>query len=100
MAALSYEYHGDEIRVMFGGQVVARGNDFARVSATAEEYFNSLRKKRETDQRESSRKIATHVTTPNGAKGEILNRVAGVWGDEITVRFENGQIRRFETMAG
>lgn len=97
---LTYEYHGDEVRAMFGGQVIARGDDFAKVATTAEEYFNSLRKKREMDDHEAARKSATHITTPNGAKGEVLNRVAGLWGDQITVRFENGQIRRFDTMAG
>lgn len=35
---------------------------------------------------------ATHVTTPNGLKGKVLGRVAGLWEDEVTIRFENGRI--------
>jgi len=35
---------------------------------------------------------ATHVVTPNGLKGKILGRVAGLWEDEVTVRFENGRV--------
>lgn len=35
---------------------------------------------------------ATHVMTPNGLKGKILGRVAGLWEDEVTVRFENGRV--------
>lgn len=34
------------------------------------------------------------VTTPNGVKGTVLGKVAGMWGDEVTVRFENGVIKR------
>lgn len=37
-------------------------------------------------------KTATHITTPNGIKGQILSRTAGLWSDEVTVRFDNGQI--------
>jgi hypothetical protein len=32
------------------------------------------------------------VTTPNGLKGTVLGKVAGLWGDEVTVRLENGRI--------
>lgn len=35
---------------------------------------------------------ATHIVTPNGVKGQILSRTAGLWSDEVTVRFDNGQI--------
>ena len=96
----TYEYHGDTINAVFEGRVIASGTDFAKVSCSAEEYFNCLTKKRKDDEHEAARKAATHITTPNGAKGEILNRVASLWGEQITVRFENGQIRRFDTMAG
>lgn len=34
------------------------------------------------------------VVTPNGLKGTVLGKVAGVWGDEVTVRLENGRIVR------
>lgn len=32
------------------------------------------------------------VTTPNGLKGTVLGKVAGLWSDEVTVRLENGRI--------
>lgn len=35
---------------------------------------------------------ATHIETPNGLKGQILGRVSDVWGEQVTVRFENGRI--------
>ena len=35
---------------------------------------------------------ATHVVTPNGLKGKVLGRVAGLWEDEVTIRFENGRV--------
>lgn len=34
------------------------------------------------------------VVTPNGLKGTLLGKVAGMWGDEVTVRLENGRIVR------
>lgn len=36
--------------------------------------------------------IAQTVTTPNGMKGRVLARVPSLWGEEVTVRFENGNI--------
>lgn len=41
----------------------------------------------------SARPIAK-VTTPNGLEGKVMNKVAGLWGDEVTVRFDNGRIKR------
>lgn len=96
----TYEYHGEEIRAVFEGHVIASGAEFSKVSTSAMEYLDGLAKKRKHDEHESARKVATHITTPHGAKGEILTRVPSIWGEEITVRFENGQIRRFATMAG
>jgi hypothetical protein len=32
------------------------------------------------------------ITTPNGLKGKVLGKVAGLWQDEVTVRLENGRI--------
>lgn len=96
----TYEYHGDEIVAMFEGRVIARGTEFAKVACTADEYFNSLSGARKHEEHEAARKTATHIETPNGLRGEILSRVEGLWGEEITVRFDNGQIRRFATAAG
>lgn len=39
---------------------------------------------------------ATHVETPNGLKGQILGKTKTVWGDEVTIRLENGRIAKFE----
>lgn len=102
MAALlpTYEYRGPEVLALFEGHVIARGDEFAKVASSAEEYLDGLSEKRKLDEREAARKTATHITTPNGAKGQLLSRVASIWGDEITVRFENGQIRRYATAAG
>jgi hypothetical protein len=35
---------------------------------------------------------AASITTPNGLKGKVLGKVAGLWQDEVTVRLENGRI--------
>jgi hypothetical protein len=96
----TYEYQGDNISAVFEGHVIASGTDFAKVAETAVEYLDGLSSERKKTARDKARKTATHITTPNGMRGEVISRVAGLWGDEITVRFENNQIRRFATAAG
>lgn len=40
-------------------------------------------------------RISAHiVTTPNGLKGKVLARTPALWGEEVTVRFENGVIQK------
>jgi hypothetical protein len=95
----TYEYQDDMILAVFENQVIAKGTDFAKVAETAVEYLDGLSSSRKKEAREVARKSATHITTPNGARGEIISRVTGLWGDEVTVRFENNQIRRFATAA-
>lgn len=43
---------------------------------------------------------ATHVTTPNGLKGTILGKQKGLWGDQVTIRLENGRIAKFDVAPG
>lgn len=38
--------------------------------------------------------VAHTVVTPNGLKGKVLGRTAGLWGDTVTVRLENGTIKQ------
>lgn len=38
------------------------------------------------------RPMARTIITPNGLKGKVLGKVAGLWKDEVTVRLENGNI--------
>jgi len=45
--------------------------------------------------KDSQSKNATHVITPNGLKGRILGKTKDIWGDTVTVRFENGRIVQF-----
>lgn len=42
----------------------------------------------------SGQAIAQTVTTPNGVTGRVLARVPSLWGEEVTVRFENGVIKK------
>lgn len=45
---------------------------------------------------EERKEAATHIITPNGLKGKIMGKASGLWGDEVTVRFENGHIARIQ----
>lgn len=44
--------------------------------------------------------IAHTITTPNGLKGRVLGRTAGLWGDQVTVRLENGTIKQLHVAKG
>lgn len=92
----TYEFDGDQIVAKHGNTVIANGNEFAKVAETADEYFNALR----SEKSKTARKQATHVITPNGMKAQILGRTSSLWDDQITVRFENGQIRHYATSHG
>ena len=92
----TYEFNGDQIVAKHGDTVIATGSEFAKLASVAEEYFDTLR----AEKAKTARTRATHVVTPNGMKGEILGRTASVWDDEITVRFEKGQIRHFAVSHG
>jgi hypothetical protein len=46
-----------------------------------------------------ARPLAKTVTTPSGLKGTVMNRVAGLWGDEVTVRFSNGRVKKMPVTA-
>lgn len=37
----------------------------------------------------------THIVTPNGLKGQILGKHKDLWGEAVTVRFENGRIASY-----
>lgn len=103
MASLSPTYASDgngKILAFHGNRVIASGTDYAKVAATADEYFKSLRNEQEKKTTEAAREAATHITTPNGEKGVILGRTSSVFSDAITVRFENGQIRHYDTFVG
>lgn len=93
----TYKYEGDQVFAYHGKTVIAKGTEFSKVAETAEEYFNELRKQNKKRDKESSKREATHVTTPNGLKGQIVSRLPTIWGDEITVRLANGEIRRYDT---
>jgi hypothetical protein len=46
---------------------------------------------------EKTANAATHIVTPNGLRGKIMGKVVpGLWGNEVTVRFENGHIARLQ----
>ncbi len=93
----TYKYEGDQVLAYHGKTVIAKGTDFAKVSTTAEEYFGELEKAHKKKKKEAAQHEATHVTTPNGLKGQIVSRLPTIWGNEITVRLANGEIRRYAT---
>lgn len=93
----TYAFEGDEVYAVLEGKVIASGPDIDTVETEAKPKVAAALQVAEDAKREKAKKTATHVVTPNGIKGQILGRVASTWGEEITVRFENGEIRTFTT---
>jgi hypothetical protein len=83
----TYVFQNGRVFAIVAGKVVASGSDVEQVEAILAAPEDTLPK------------TATHIVTPNGLKGQILGRHNDVWGDTVTVRFENGQIRSFHTAA-
>jgi hypothetical protein len=93
----TFHFDGDEVFAIHDRTVIASGKiaEMDRVESDAVAYLDSLAQEQASRKREA----ATHIVTPNGLKGRILNRVDGVWGEEVSVRFENGQTSRFTVTA-
>jgi hypothetical protein len=93
--AATYHFEGDEIYAIHEGKVIASGTDMKAVESDAVEYLDSLKTTRDQVAKQNAKKTATHIITPNGVKGSILNRVPDMWGEQVTARFENGEVRSF-----
>jgi len=81
----TYSIDDGVITASVGDKVIASGTELEDVEREVNEALAEPAKTASTSG-------ATHVVSPNGLKGKILSRVAGVWGDTVTVRFDNGQI--------
>jgi hypothetical protein len=93
MTDVHYHFEGDTVYAIHEGRVVAKGDadKMDEVESDATNYLKGLKSEKD----EKKKKSATHVVTPGGLKGQVLQRTASVWGDEVTVRFENGQVSTF-----
>lgn len=97
-----YSFEGDEVFALFEGKVIASGtkDKMAAVEQSALEYLESLNIERKQAAAEEKKRVATHIITPNGVKGEILGRAPSIWGEQVTARFENGIVDTFDIHAG
>jgi hypothetical protein len=93
MTDVHYHFEGDTVYAIHEGRVIAKGDadKMDEVESDAVNYLKGLKSEKD----EKKKKSATHVVTPNGIKGTILQRYASVWGDEVTVRLENGEVKSF-----
>lgn len=92
----TYSFAGDEVFAIHEGKVIASGTDIEAVESDAVKYLDSLKTTRDTESKEKAKRSATHIVTPNGVKGEIIGRTASVFGEEVTVRFDNGTFAKLE----
>jgi hypothetical protein len=86
---------GNQILAFFEDRIIARGTDFKKVEESAVDYLDKVDAGLKSSVERERKASATHITTPNGLKGEILSNVEGQWGEKlITVRLENNRIVR------
>lgn len=95
----TYSFEGDKIFAIHEGKVIASGDDMEKVESDAIAYLEAKKQTFEVTEKENRKKTATHIITPNGLEGEILGRTPSLWGEEVTVRLANGNIRSFHTHA-
>lgn len=86
----TYTFDGEEVFAIHEGKVIASGTDIGKVESDAVKYLDSLKTTRDADAKDKAKKSATHIITPNGVKGEIIGRTASVYGEQVSVRFDNG----------
>lgn len=93
MTDVHYHFEGDDVYAIHEGRVIASGkaDKMDEVESDATNYLKGLHHEKD----EKRKKSATHIVTPNGLKGQVLQRFAGLWDEEVTVRFENGQVQTF-----
>lgn len=93
MTDVHYHFEGDTVYAIHEGRVIASGktDKMDEVESDATNYLKGLKIEKD----EKRKKSATHVVTPSGLKGQVLQRFAGQWDDQVTVRFENGQVSTF-----
>jgi hypothetical protein len=90
---ITIAFEDDGVVAISDGVVVASGTDADDVKSDAVKYLEEQSKDKDKKKKEAARKTATHVQTPNGLTGQILNRTASWDSDEnVTVRFENGRV--------
>lgn len=95
----TYSFEGDEVFAIHEGAVIASGKDMEEVEGEATKYLDGLKTTRDQVAKDQAKKKASHIITPNGVKGQILGRTPTVWGEQVTARFDNGQITTFEVHA-
>jgi hypothetical protein len=77
----TFIFDDDKAYVMEEGKVVASSNDVGELEDLSD-----------FKEHEEKKKAATHIVTPNGLKGQILGRTPDLWGEEVTIRLENGRV--------
>lgn len=87
----TFVFEDNKVLAFHEGSLIASGTEYSNVEKSALEYLEALNTKQAKEARETSKKTATTIITPNGVEAEILGRVRGQWGDEeVTIRTANG----------
>lgn len=89
-ASLTYTFdESDTGYAIYDGKVIASHSDIDELERLASAELAELERK---PKKRSSSRV---VVNPSGLKGTVLGKPEpGLWGEEVSVRFENGEIRR------
>jgi hypothetical protein len=91
MTEPTYIFDNDQVYAMVDNKVVASASDLdtleRKLACTCGHGCEG-----DCSGCDECKKTASYIVTPNGLKGTILGRTASVWGEQVTVRLENGRI--------
>lgn len=93
----TFAFEGSTVIAFLGEEVIAKGVDVEAVEQEAYARADARQEEQEREAREASKRTATHIITPNGVKGQLLGRTPDLWGEKVTARMENGEIKEFYT---
>lgn len=91
----TFVFEGSTVIAFLGEEVIAQGTDIETVEQEANARADARREEQEQEAREASKRTATHIITPNGVKGVLLARTPDLWGEKVSARMENGEIKEF-----
>lgn len=96
----TFAFEGAEVLAFVDGEVVASGTDLEQVEEEANTRAKARQDALDEERHESAKRTATHIVTPNGVRGKLLARTPDLWGEKVSARMENGEIREFYVTGG
>lgn len=95
----TFVFHNGKVFAIEDGKVIASGDEIEEVEEIVKKASNDCPCGNPSGSCSEcgggKKKSKTMIVTPNGIKGRIVGRHRDIWGEEVTIRLENGRIASF-----